>query len=475
MQSEEMQSAQQAERTVNPMAVRPMGSLLLRMSVPMMLSMLVQALYNVVDSVFVAQLSENALTAVSLAFPAQNLMIAVGVGTGVGVNALLSKSLGEGNHKRATGTAMNAVFLAACSYAVFALLGVLFSRAFFQTQTDIVEIVDMGEDYLRVCMIGSFGLFGQMTYEKLFQSTGRTFYSMLIQAIGALTNIVLDPILIFGLCGAPAMGVTGAAVATVAGQCLAALLGVIFNERKNVELKMHWRDFRPDPFLIGRIYAVGVPSIIMSSIGSVMTFGMNRILIAFSSTAAAVFGVYFKLQSFVFMPVFGLTNGMVPIVAFNFGARNPDRIDQAIRLSIRYAVIIMCMGLAMFEIWPDRLLALFNASENMYGIGVFALRIICIHFVFAGFSVVASAVFQALGHGVLSLIVSVARQLVVLLPAAFILSRIGGLNAVWWAFPIAEIASVVLCACFLRRVYRAEIHSLNGTPSPDGETTATQP
>ncbi len=475
MRSEEMQPAQQAQRTENPMAVRPMGSLLLRMSVPMMLSMLVQALYNVVDSVFVAQLSENALTAVSLAFPAQNLMIAVGVGTGVGVNALLSKSLGEGNHERASGTAMNAVFLAACSYAVFALLGALCSRAFFQSQTDIAEIVDMGEDYLRVCMVGSFGLFAQVTYEKLLTSTGRTFYSMITQAAGAITNIVLDPILIFGLLGAPAMGVTGAAVATVAGQCVGALLGVIFNARKNVELKMRWRAFRPNPFLIGRIYAVGVPSIIMSSIGSVMTFGMNRILIAFSSTAAAVFGVYFKLQSFVFMPVFGLNNGMVPIVAFNFGARRPDRIDQAIRLSARYAVIIMCIGMAIFEIWPQTLLALFNASENMYGIGVPALRIICVHFALAGFSVVASAVFQALGHGLLSLIVSAARQLVVLLPVAFILARIGGLHAVWWAFPVAEIVSVILCACFLRRVYRVEIHSLSASPAPDAQTPAAQP
>ena len=457
------------------MGTEPLNPLLLSLAIPMMISMLVQALYNVVDSIFVSYVNEAALSAVSLAFPIQNLLIAFAVGTAVGVNAHLSKSLGEGNREEAERAAMNGLLLAVCSALGFLLFGLFGAEAFITSQTSDPLIARYGTEYLTICTVFSIGCCLQCMMEKVLVASGHSTYAMITQMVGALTNIVLDPVFIFGLFGVPRMEAAGAAIATVIGQFAGAGTAFLLNAFSNHDVSLRLRGFRPSGRTIRRIYTVGLPSIGMNAIGSVMTFGMNAILIGFSSTAVAVFGVYFKLQSFVFMPVFGLTNGMVPIVAFNFGARNPDRIDQAIRLSIRYAVIIMCMGLAMFEIWPDRLLALFNASENMYGIGVFALRIICIHFVFAGFSVVASAVFQALGHGVLSLIVSVARQLVVLLPAAFILSRIGGLNAVWWAFPIAEIASVVLCACFLRRVYRAEIHSLNGTPSPDGETTATQP
>ncbi len=444
----------------NKMGVMPVNRLLISMSIPMMISMLVQALYNVVDSMFVSRISESALTAVSLAFPAQNLMIAVGIGTGVGVNALLSKSLGERNLERASGAARNAVFLAACSYLAFALLGICFTRTFFLMQTDIQEIVDYGTQYLTVCLVCSFGFFTQVMYEKLLQSTGRTFYSMITQATGAVINIVLDPIMIFGLFGFPRLGVTGAAVATVSGQIVGALLAIYFNSRKNPELSMSFKGFRPSAHIIRRIYSVGVPSIIMASIGSVMTFGMNKILIAFSATATAVFGVYFKLQSFVFMPVFGLNNGMVPIVAYNYGAKRPDRITKTLRLSICYAVGIMFVGFLIFQIFPDRLLMIFNASEHMMAIGEPALRIISLHFLIAGVSVVCSSLFQALSHGVLSLIVSVARQLVVLLPAAFLLSRTGSLDAVWWAFPIAEVASLLLCVVFLRRVYRSQIRPL---------------
>ena len=349
----------------NKMGVMPVNRLLISMSVPMMISMLVQALYNIVDSMFVAQISENALTAVSLAFPAQNLMIAVATGTGVGVNALLSKSLGEKNFDRVNKTAGNAVFLAFCSFVVFALLGGFFSRLFFTLQTDIEEIVNYGEQYLIICTVFSFGVFGQVTFERLLQSTGKTIYTMITQGVGAIINIIFDPILIFGYLGFPKMGVAGAAVATVFGQIVAFILAVVLNHFKNPEVRLHVRNFRPRARIIRNIYSVGVPSIIMASIGSVMTFGMNKILIAFTPTATAVFGVYFKLQSFVFMPVFGLNNGMVPIVAYNYGAKKPQRITHTVKLSILYAVGIMFIGLLVFLLLPDKLLAIFNASENM--------------------------------------------------------------------------------------------------------------
>ncbi len=443
--------------TENKMGVMPVNRLLVSMSVPMMLSMLVQALYNVVDSMFVARISENALTAVSLAFPAQNLMIAVATGTGVGINALLSRSLGEKNFDHVNKTADNAIFLSLCSFAVFALLGILFSRTFFLLQTDIPDIVEYGTSYLTICTVFSFGLFGQVTCEKLLQSTGKTFYTMITQGLGAILNIIFDPILIFGLFGFPEMGVAGAAAATVFGQITAFFLAIFLNRTRNKEITISFRGFRPSGFIIRNIYAVGVPSIIMASIGSVMTFGMNKLLITFSSTATAVFGVYFKLQSFVFMPVFGLNNGMVPIVAYNFGAVKPDRIIKTVKLSICYAVGIMLMGFAVFQLIPDRLLLIFNASENMLSIGIPALRTISFSFLFAGYCVICSSVFQALAHGMLSLWISVLRQLVVLLPTAFLLSRIGGLSAVWFAFPVAEICSVTFSSLFLCYIYKKEI------------------
>lgn len=439
----------------NKMGVMPVNRLLISMSIPMMISMLVQALYNVVDSMFVSRISESALTAVSLAFPAQNLMIAVGIGTGVGVNALLSKSLGERNLERASGAARNAVFLAACSYLAFALLGICFTRTFFLMQTDIQEIVDYGTQYLTVCLVCSFGFFTQVMYEKLLQSTGRTFYSMITQATGAVINIVLDPIMIFGLFGFPRLGVTGAAVATVSGQIVGALLAIYFNSRKNPELSMSFKGFRPSAHIIRRIYSVGVPSIIMASIGSVMTFGMNKILIAFSATATAVFGVYFKLQSFVFMPVFGLNNGMVPIVSYNYGAASLPRVKRTIKLTICTAMAIMAVGCLIFQLFPQQLLMFFNASEEMLSIGSVALRIISVSFVLAGFDIIAGSVCQAIGNPLYSLITSVCRQLVVLLPVAWLLSHTGVLTLVWLAFPISELVSLVLSAIFLRRTMRA--------------------
>ena len=447
----------------NKMGVMPENRLLLTMAIPIVISMLVQALYNVVDSVFVAQLSEDALNAVSLAFPVQNLMIAVAVGTGVGINALLSKSLGEGNQAKADRTAMNGLFLSALSFLVFAVIGLTCSRLYFTIQTDIQRIVDYGESYMMICCVCSFGVFFQITLERTLQATGRTLYTMFTQATGAIINIILDPIMIFGLFGFPRMEVAGAALATVTGQIVAAILGLFFNLKKNPDLHLSVRGFRPSRTIIGGIYSVGIPSIVMQSIGSVMVFGMNQILIAFTQTATAVFGVYFKLQSFIFMPVFGLNNGMVPIIAYNYGARKPERIVKTIKLSVMYAVGIMLLGLLAFQLIPDVFLKMFMAEDSgsdMLTIGVPALRIISISFLLAGFSVVCSSVFQALGHGVLSLAVSVIRQLVVLLPVAFVLSRVRGLDAVWWAFPIAELFAVTLSALFLRRVFRREVEPL---------------
>ena len=448
----------------NKMGVMPVNKLLLNMAVPMMISMLVQALYNVVDSYFVSKLSEDALNAVSLAFPVQNLMIAVTVGTGVGINSLLSRSLGQKNQKKADRVAMNGLLLSLLSCLVFTVLGLTCSRLFFTVQTDITPIIDYGEDYLLIVCGVSVGLFTSVTLDRLLQATGRTFLTMITQAVGAITNIILDPIMIFGLFGFPRMEVAGAALATVIGQIFGALLSLYFNLRKNPDIHFSLRGMRPSGPVIRGIYSVGVPSIAMQSIGSVMVFGMNQILISFTATATAVFGVYFKLQSFVFMPVFGLNNGMVPIVAYNYGARKPDRITRTIRLAVIYAVCIMLVGFALFQLIPHVFLRLFMAegetAGDMLTIGVPALRTISINFVFAGVSVVASSVFQALGHGVLSLIVSVVRQLVVLLPVAFLLSQSGVLDLVWLAFPISEIFSLVLCTLFLRRVYLHEIKPL---------------
>ena len=444
----------------NKMGVMPIPKLLLTMSLPMIISMIVQALYNVVDSIFVSQINENALTAVSLAFPIQNLMIAVASGTGVGVNALLSRSLGEKNYDQADKAANNSILLALIGFAVFCLFGLFGSRIFFTMQTDDAQIIEYGVQYMTVICGLSIGIFMQVTLERLLQATGMTFYTMLTQGLGAILNIIFDPILIFGYFGFPKMGVTGAALATVFGQIVATLLAIFFNVTRNHEIHIHPTRMRFDAPTIKGIYAVGVPSILMMSIGSVMTFGMNKILMGFTSTATAVFGVYFKLQSFIFMPVFGLNNGMVPIVAYNYGARKPKRITKAIKLSIIYGVCIMLAGFAVFQLFPGSLLGIFSASDDMMAIGIPALRTISLSFLIAGFSVVASSVFQALGHGFLSLAVSVLRQLVVLLPAAFILSKAGGLGACWWSFPIAEVFSGVICFVFIRYAYKKEIHPL---------------
>ncbi|MCI8648950.1 MAG: MATE family efflux transporter [Anaerotruncus sp.] len=441
------------ERKENKMGTMPVSRLLITMSLPIVVSMLVQALYNIVDSVFVSRYSQEALTAVSLAFPVQNLLIAVGVGTGVGINALLSRRLGERNFEDANAAAENGLLLAVLSGLVFAVLGLLFSRTFFCAFTRNEEIIRMGTEYLTVCTVFSFGAFLQMASERILQATGNTIYNMISQCVGALTNIILDPIFIFGYFGFPAMGVKGAAVATVAGQILGMCLALYFNVEFNHDVKLNLRAFRPSKRIIGEIYKVGIPSIIMQSIASVMTFGLNKILVSFTETATLVFGVYFKLQSFVFMPVFGLTSGMVPIVAYNYGARRKDRITHVIRDAALYAVSIMAVGSLVFHLFPQQLLLFFKASAETLEIGTPALRIISLSFVGAGIAIVLSSVFQALGNGVLSLLISVARQLLVILPVAWLLAQLGGLNVVWWAFPIAELVSLGLSLLMYRKIY----------------------
>lgn len=443
----------------NKMGTMPIGKLLFNMSLPMMISMLVQALYNIVDSIFVAKLSENALTAVSLAFPLQTLLIAVGTGTGVGMNALLSKSLGEKNFKKANATASNAAVLYFFSYLVFFILGFTIVRPFYASQIGNAdqEIMELGIEYLSTVMIFSFGLLAQVFFERLLTSTGRTIFSMTSQLTGAITNIILDPILIFGLLGAPKMGVTGAAVATVIGQCVAALVAGFCNHRYNHDVKLKFHGFRLDFHIIGTIYAVGIPTIIMQSIGSVMTYCMNRILIEFSSTATAVFGVYFKLQSFFFMPVFGLNNGITPIIAYNYGAGQRKRMLKTIKLSMLVAFCLTFIGFLCFEGIPQILLGMFNALDEMLTIGVPALRIIGIHYLIAWFCIVSGTVFQALGKAFFSMIVSIMRQLFVLIPAAYILAKLGGLHVVWWSFPIAEVISLMVSSFFLVRINRTII------------------
>lgn len=450
----------QEVRQENKMGVMPITKLIISMSLPIMASMLVQALYNIVDSVFVAQISENALTAVSMAFPLQNLMIAVSTGTAVGVNALLSRNLGAKNMKQVDHIANHAVFLAAVSYLVFLVIGFVGAEPFFRSQTDIEEIVVYGTEYTQICLCMSMGLFAQVFFERMLQATGKTIYSMVTQLTGAVINIILDPILIFGMFGLPEMGVAGAAIATVAGQIVGGALGVVLNHKKNTEIRIQLKGFRPDMALIKQIYAIGVPSIIMSSIGSIMNYGMNRILLGFTSTAAAVFGVYFKLQSFVFMPVFGLNNGVIPVISYNYGAGNKDRVVKSIKTSCVIALCIMVVGTIVFQTIPDVLLKLFDASETMLFIGTPALRVISLSFIFAAIGIACSSAFQALGYAMYSMIMSIVRQLLVLLPVAYLFSLTGEVRLVWFAFPIAEAVAVVICAFFMLHIYRKVISKI---------------
>ena len=435
------------------------GKLLLNMSLPMMVSMMVQAMYNIVDSIFVAKISEDALTAVSLAFPLQSLMIAVGAGTGVGVNALISRGLGEKKRDRVDAVAANGIFIYVLSYLVIAVLGFTVVRPFYNMQVGAGQenIMEFGVTYLSIAMIFSFGLFGQFVFERILQATGRTVFTMISQMIGAVINIIMDPILIFGLLGFPKLGIAGAAIATVIGQIIAAIIACVYNLKKNTDVTISFKGFRPNGEIIKDIYIIGIPSIVMQSIGSVMTTGMNLILMGISSTAAAVFGVYFKLQSFFFMPVFGLNNGLIPILSYNYGARNKKRMTNTLKYGYLIAFLFMLVGFVVFMLIPDKLLLLFDASETMLAIGVPALRKIAVHFLIAWFCIVSGTLFQAVGNAVYSMYVSVARQLVVLLPVAYVLTKIGGLSLIWWCFPIAEAMSLLISVVCLKLVMKKKL------------------
>lgn len=440
----------------NKMGTWGIPKLLYSVSLPIIISMIVQAMYNVVDSVYVAQYDNIAGTgALTVAFPIQNLMIAVAVGLAVGMNALLSRSLGEKNFEKANKIAGQGFFLTFCGYLLFLIIGLFLVKPFVSTQAEAGTVLyEYSVDYISIVCIGALGVFVQVVAERLLQATGKSMFSMITQLSGAVVNIVLDPILIFGWLGCPEMGVSGAAYATVIGQWVAAIVGIVLNLSVNKEIKIRIRNFIPELALIKEMLVIGIPSVLMQAIGSVMTFCMNKILIGFSTEALNVFGLYFKLQSFIFMPIFGLNNGMVPIVAYNYGARKKERVFSTIRLAAFTAIGYMLTGFLVFQIFPAVLLGFFNASAEMLVIGKTALRIISICFVFAGFSVIASATCQALGKSIYSLIISLGRQLVVLIPAAFLLSLAGNVNLIWWAFPIAEVLSLLLCIYFLIRVLK---------------------
>ena len=450
----------------NKLGVMPITKLIWNMSLPIIASMLVQALYNIVDSWFVSRVSEQALTAVSLAFPAQNLMIGLATGTAVGVNALMGRALGAGLRERADKVANNGVFLAVVGFVISALLGLTCSDLFFRSQTQVENIIQMGNDYLRIVTIGSLGMFCQIMYERLLQGTGRSILSMYTQGMGAIINIILDPIFIFGL----KMGVAGAAVATIIGQFCGCALAIYFNHKTNTDITLSLRGFRPNWRLIGEIYAIGLPSVIMIAIGSVMTFLMNKILITYHAaheTAATAFGVYFKLNSFIFMPIFGLNNGVIPIVAYNYGAQNRRRMMATIKRSALYACCIMVFGTVLFWAIPDTLLRLFDASDVMLAAGVPALRIISLSFCMAGACIALGSSFQALGKSMYSMVTSIVRQLVFLIPIAYVLARygasVGNSDLVWWCYPLAEIFSLTLTLVFFSRMYKTII-----APLPEG-------
>lgn len=449
----------------NKMGTMPVSRLLVTMALPMMLSMLVQALYNIVDSIFVSHVSEDALTAVGLAFPVQNLMISIAVGLGVGMGALLSRALGAGDRKRADQVGLTGVLLVLFSSLFFVVFGLFFARWYYVIQIDDAAVQHFGGDYLSIVASLSTACFAQVVLERLLQSTGRTFYSMITQSTGAIINIILDPIMIFGYFGCPRLEAAGAAWATVIGQAVAALMALWFNLKKNPDIHLTFRGFRLEGEVIGQIFTIGLPSTVMSAIGSVLTFFMNQILIVFTKTASTVFSTYFKLQSFAFMPIFGLNGAIIPIIAYNYGAKNRRRIVATVRLGMAFAVSVMLVGLAIFQLLPATLLGMFNASEDMLAIGVPALRIISVCFPFAGFSIIASSAFQALGRSMLSLWMSLIRQLVVLLPAAYLLSLTKVLDLVWLSFPIAECFSVALCILFLLRIWKQVVSPLpNGAP-----------
>ena len=450
------------EEKENRMGVMPVGKLLFSMSTPMVISFLVQSLYNIVDSIFVARYSPDALAAVSLAYPIQILMIAVSVGTGVGVNALLSRSLGEGKKKKAKLTADNAILLGILASIMFALFGALCTKLFFDSQTKSESIRQLGYSYLSVVTIFSFGLMLEVTFERILQSTGKTVFNMITQSVGAIINIILDPILIFGFFGAPKLGIAGAAIATVAGQIIAMILSFIFNMKYNedVDIKFGTHIFIPDFGIIKQIYKVGIPSIAMQAMSTLMILGLNKILVTYSDMAVNVLGIYYKLQSFVFMPIFGLNNGMTPIVAFNYGAKNKDRIVKVLKYSLIASIVIMVIGTAIFWLFPKELMMLFNPNEEMMKLGIPALRICSLCFILAAFDVIAIATFQSLGNGMYALYASFLRQLVLILPFAYALSKISGLGAVWYSIPLAELGCAFFDIYLMKKIYKQKVANL---------------
>ena len=444
----------------NKMGVMSEGKLLANMAIPVIISMLVQALYNVVDSIYVSQISESAVTALSLAFPVQNLQIGFAVGIGVGVNALLSKSLGERNQEAVNRTAGNGMVMMLIISVAFMLFGIFGTRPFYEMQSDVAETVENGVIYTTICCLFTVGIFMQILGERLLQSTGRTVLSMIGQATGAVVNIVLDPLFIHGGLGIPAMGIAGAAIATVVGQWAGAILTWIFNMKLNSEVHIARRYLKLDKLICRGILTVGIPAVIMNSIGSVMTFGMNQILQGFNETATSVFGIYFKLQSFFFMPLFGINNATISIIAFNYGARRPDRITGTLKRSAISAMTIMLLGLLAFQLLPDLLLGIFEPSDEFLRIGRQALRTISFHFPLAAIGISLGACFQALGNGIYSTIVSLCRQLIALLPAAYLLSLSGEVTHVWWSFPIAEVVSAAVTLFLFWRIYKQKIQPL---------------
>ena len=444
----------------NKMGTWPIGKLLINMALPLVISMLVQALYNVVDSIYVSRISESAVTALGLAFPVQNLLIGCATGVGVGVNSLLSKSLGERNHERANRSAGNGILLSVLFAAAFLIFGLFFAKPFFATQSTVTETVEGGSIYLAIVTIGSIGIFVEILYERLLQASGNAFLSMITQTTGAVLNIILDPILIFGWFGLPEMGIAGAALATVIGQWVAALLAIFLNQKFNKALELHRHHILPDSYVIRMIMNVGIPSIIMVGIGSVMNFGINKILQGFSETATGVFSIYFKLQSFFFMPLFGINNAVISIVAFNYGARKPERMMKTVKMASVAGLTIMLVGLAAFQLLPELLLGIFDPSPEFMHMGVEALRTISWCFPVAAVCIILGSTFQALGTGIYSTLVSLGRQLVILLPAAYLLSLSGVVTRVWWAWPIAESMGLTMTLLFFLRNYRQRIKPL---------------
>ena len=444
----------------NKMGTEPIRKLLITMSLPLIVSNLVQALYNIVDSIFVSRINEDALTAVTLCFPFQMLMISFGIGTAVGMGALLSRYLGAGLTDKVDKVAHNGILLGFLNYAIFFSVGLFLSETLIEAQINDPVVIEYGKTYLSIVCMLSIGFMMQITVERLLQATGKTIYILFTQGIGAVINIILDPILIFGWFGAPEMGIAGAAAATVFGQIFAFVLGLIFNIKKNHEVTLHIKHLKPDFEIIKEIYRIAIPSIIMQSIGSVMNIAMNKVLVSFTKTAVAVFGVYFKLQSFIFMPVFGLNNGVVPIAAYNYGARKRDRLEEVMKISVSYAIVIMLLGTITFWAIPDTLLGLFDASPYMLEIGRSCLRTISLCFPFAAYAIMRGAIFQALGKSVYSMNISIMRQLLVLIPASILLGMTGNVNNVWWAFPIAEVVGCTSSVLYTRRIRRKIINNI---------------